>query len=66
MIWPIDAAADSINSGSFEAIGIYGQYIYINPKERVVAVMWGAQPKPTDQEPIANGDFFAAVAKAVR
>ena len=65
-IWPIDAAAGSTNAGAYEAKGIFGQYIYVNPKEKVVAVMWGAQPKPTHQETIANEDFFAGVAEALR
>jgi CubicO group peptidase (beta-lactamase class C family) len=65
-IWPIDAAAGSTNFGAYEAIGIFGQYIYVNPREHVVAVMWGAQPKPVDKETIANEDFFAGVAEAVR
>jgi CubicO group peptidase (beta-lactamase class C family) len=65
-IWPIDAPAGSTNAGAYEAIGIYGQYIYVNPREHVVAVMWGAQPKPVDKEPIANEDFFAGVVEAVR
>lgn len=66
MIWPIDAAPGSINYEAFEAVGIYGQYIYVNPRERVVIAVWGAQPKPVDKEPIANQDFFAAVTEAVR
>ena len=66
MIWPIDAAPGSINHGAFEAVGIYGQYIYVNRRERVVIVMWGAQPKPTNKETIENRDFFAAVTQAVQ
>ena len=65
-IWPIDAAPGSTNSGAYEAIGIFGQYIYVNPRERVVAVMWGAQPKPTDKEVIVNEDFFSAMVEALR
>jgi CubicO group peptidase (beta-lactamase class C family) len=65
-IWPIDAPPGSTNFGAYEAIGIFGQYIYVNPREHVVAVMWGAQPKPVDKETIANEDFFAGVVEAVR
>ena len=45
---------------------IYGQYIYVNRRERVVIVMWGAQPKPTNKETIENQDFFAAATEALR
>lgn len=65
MIWPIGSTG-TINAGAFEAVGIFGQYIYVNPRERVVIVMWGAQPKPTDRETIAHDDFFAAVSEALR
>lgn len=66
MIWPIAAALGSTNVGAFEAIGIYGQHIYVNPRERVVIVMWGAQPKPVNTEVIAHEDFFAAATEALR
>jgi CubicO group peptidase (beta-lactamase class C family) len=66
MMWPIDAPPGSINDGAFEAVGIYGQYIYVNRRERVVIVMWGAQPKPTNKETIENQDFFAAATEALR
>jgi CubicO group peptidase (beta-lactamase class C family) len=66
MLWPIDAPDGTPNAGAFEAIGIFGQYIYVNPAARMVIVMWGAQPKPTGQEVIANEDFFAAVTQALR
>ncbi len=52
MIWPIDAAPGSINYEAFEAVGIYGQYIYVNPRERVVIAVWGAQPKRWTRNPL--------------
>ena len=66
MIWPFAAAPGTINQGAFEALGIYGQHIYVNPKERVVIVVWSALPKPTGTEPIVDADFFAAAAAALR
>ncbi len=66
MLWPFAAAAGSINEGAFQALGIYGQHIYVNPRERVVIVVWGALPKPTGMEPIADADFFAAATAALR
>ena len=66
MIWPFSASPGSINQGAFQALGIYGQHIYVNPRERVVIVVWSAQPKPTDKEVIDDADFFAAATAALR
>ena len=66
MIWPFAAAPGSANDGAFQALGIYGQHIYVNPKERVVIVVWSALPKPTGKEVIADEDFFAAATSALR
>jgi len=66
MTWPLAARAGSTNDGSFQAIGIYGQHIYVNPREHVVIVVWGALPKPSGKETIADQDFFAAATEALR
>jgi hypothetical protein len=66
MIWPFAASPGAANDGAFQALGIYGQHIYVNPRERVVIVVWGALPKPTGKEVIADEDFFAAAAVALR
>jgi CubicO group peptidase (beta-lactamase class C family) len=66
MIWTFAAARGSINEGAFQAHGINGQHIYMNPQENVVIVVWGALPKPTGIEPIADEDFFAAATAAAR
>lgn len=61
MFWPIN-----VSDGSYIAHGIFGQYLYVNPKENVVIVIWGAQPKALYKETIYAHDFFAAVVKALR
>jgi CubicO group peptidase (beta-lactamase class C family) len=66
MMWPFPAPPGSANQGAFEALGIYGQHIYVNPREHVVIVVWSALPKPTGMEVIADEDFFAAAAEALR
>lgn len=63
--WPAPAN-DPIHQGAFEARGIFGQHIYINPAEKLVVVVLSARSKPTGVNPIADFDFFAAVAKALR
>jgi CubicO group peptidase (beta-lactamase class C family) len=66
MIWPLSAKSGAANQGAFQSLGIYGQHIYVNPRENVVIVVWGALPKPTGKEVIADEDFFAAATAAVR
>jgi CubicO group peptidase (beta-lactamase class C family) len=65
MIWPFSASSGAANQGAFQALGIYGQHIYVNPTEHVVIVVWGALPKPTGKEVIADADFFAAATAAL-
>ena len=66
MLWPIPNAAGTINEGAFEARGIFGQHIYMNPRENVVIVVWSALPKPTGKATVGDNDFFAATTQAVR
>ena len=41
------ASSGAANQGAFQALGIYGQHIYVNPRERGVIVVWGAPcPNP--------------------
>ena len=53
--------------GSFYAIGIHGQWIYVNPAAEVTAVKFSSQPDPVndamDGETVAT---FAALTRAVR
>lgn len=66
MIWPIVAPPGAVNDGAFQAQGIFGQHVYMNPRERVVIVAWGAQPKPNGKVPVPPEDFFGAVTLALR
>ncbi|GAB7524558.1 serine hydrolase domain-containing protein [Paraburkholderia sp. 2C] len=63
--WPV-TSGQSVQDGAFAGHGIEGQGLYINPKEKVVIVMWGAQSKPSGTEVINRDDFFNAVVAAVR
>src|SRR5271166_136 len=44
---PLAVAGGSPNETAYQATGIFGQHIYMNPKERVVIVVWSALPKAT-------------------
>ena len=51
---------------AYEAIGIFGQSIYINPEENLVIVTNSAWPKPDSDRLYANHDaFVAAVIKTL-
>jgi CubicO group peptidase (beta-lactamase class C family) len=65
MWWIPDASANSVHRGALLARGIFGQFIYLNPVERIVVVVWSARPKPTGTDTISDEDFFAAVVKAL-
>ncbi len=54
------------DSSAFEAVGIFGQMLYINPKQHVVIAVWSARPKPTGSTVISDDDFFAAVVTALQ
>jgi CubicO group peptidase (beta-lactamase class C family) len=53
------------NGGAFEAIGIFGQHMYINREAKLVIVVLSARPKPTQSTVVEDAAFFAAVAKAL-
>jgi CubicO group peptidase (beta-lactamase class C family) len=61
---PTAATADP--EGAFYADGIFGQYIYLNPKEQVVVAEWSARSKPEGMDIVDDLDFFGAVSAALR
>lgn len=63
--WP-GTSAEERRDGAFEAVGIFGQHVYINPAAHVVVVVWGAQTKPTGGAIIDDWKFFDAVAEQLR
>ena len=63
--WPLPKG-DSIHEGAFQAIGIFGQHMYISPKEKLVIVVLSARPKPDSaRSSVPDAPFFAAVARAL-
>ena len=66
MWWPMEASAGAVHQGAFRAIGIFGQHLYLHPREQVVIAQWGALPKPKGQVPIPPESFFGAVVAALR
>lgn len=66
-MWWVPELEDPMLEGSFQAEGIYGQYIHINPKHAIVAVVASACSKPSYRKRLEMNDdaFFAAVARAL-
>jgi CubicO group peptidase (beta-lactamase class C family) len=63
--WPIPAG-DPVHEGAFQAIGIFGQHLYINPREKLVVVVLSARSKPElVHRPFSDEQFFGAVARAL-
>jgi CubicO group peptidase (beta-lactamase class C family) len=58
--WPGETPA-SRRDGAFMAIGIHGQYLYVNPVAKVVIVVWGARPHPTQGQVVDDWAFCDAV-----
>jgi CubicO group peptidase (beta-lactamase class C family) len=64
--WPVPKG-DPIHRGAFQAVGIFGQRMYINPQQKLVIVVLSARPKPDRiSSPIEDLNFFAAVAKSLQ
>ena len=66
MWWTYGPTAGAAHQGAFRATGIFGQALYINPRERLVIALWSARPKPSGGPAINENDFFAGVVEALR
>jgi CubicO group peptidase (beta-lactamase class C family) len=64
-LWWIPGGQSAVD-GAFLALGIMGQQIYINRKEKVVIVVWGAQTDPTGAGALPLTPFFDAVVVALK
>jgi CubicO group peptidase (beta-lactamase class C family) len=65
--WPaVPTLATAPTAGAFLGKGIFGQSLYLNPRERVVIVAWGARSKPEGMDIVEDLDFFAAATLALR
>ncbi len=55
-----------LDEGAYAAIGIFGQFIYVHPQDKLVIAMWSAQPKPVGTDAVDEYLFFNALAAALR
>jgi CubicO group peptidase (beta-lactamase class C family) len=59
MLWPL-------RNGSYSAIGIFGQFVYVNPAKNLVVAMWSAQPKPEGRHVVDEYEFLATLSEIVK
>jgi CubicO group peptidase (beta-lactamase class C family) len=60
-LWWTGATPASRRDGAFMAIGIHGQYLYVNPAAKIVIVVWGARPHPSQGQVVDDWSFCDAV-----
>ena len=65
-LWWTGATPAARRDGAFMAMGIHGQYLYLNPAANVVIVVWGARPHPTAGQVVDDWSFCDAVTAALR
>ena len=56
MLWPL-------HGDSYAAIGIFGQFVFVDPAIGLVVAMWGAQPKPVGKEGVDEYVFLEALSR---
>lgn len=54
MLWPL-------HERSYSAIGIFGQFVFVDPDRQLVVALWSAQSKPTGKEGVDEYLFLQAL-----
>lgn len=54
------------SDAAYAGRGIFGQHLYVDPKEHIVAVVWSAQTRPSGGDIVNEWAFFDAVVRALR
>lgn len=54
MLWPL-------HDRSYAAIGIFGQFVFVDPDKDLVVAMWSAQPKPLGRHGLDEYVFLEAL-----
>ncbi len=56
MFWPL-------HGRSYAAIGIFGQFVFVDPDRNLVVALWSAQPKPVDRHGVDEYAFLEALSR---
>ncbi|MDH4048169.1 MAG: beta-lactamase family protein [Gammaproteobacteria bacterium] len=54
MLWPL-------HGRSYSAIGIFGQFVFVDPDRNLVVAMWSAQSKPEGKHSVDEYEFLKAL-----
>jgi CubicO group peptidase (beta-lactamase class C family) len=54
MLWPL-------HDNSYAAIGIFGQFVFVDPDKKLVVAIWSAQPKPLGRHGLDEYVFLEAL-----
>jgi CubicO group peptidase (beta-lactamase class C family) len=65
MWWVVPGPDGSLDDGAFAARGIFGQFLYINPRRNIVIAVLSSRSKPKFAEAIIDNDFFNAAVTAM-
>ncbi len=55
-LWPL-------HDNTYAAIGIFGQYIFVDPNHDLVVTIWSAQSKPANKQGVDEYAFFEALSR---
>jgi CubicO group peptidase (beta-lactamase class C family) len=66
MWWPLPDTAGPEHQGAFRAIGIFGQQLYIHPRDQLVIAQFSALPRATGSWSVAPEDLYGAIVRALR
>lgn len=64
-LWWTAVTPGALRNRAFNAEGIHGQYIFVDPTARVVMVVLSARSHPTSGEVVSDHQFFDAVVRAL-
>lgn len=53
----------TMHGNSYAAIGIFGQFVLVDPDRNLVVAMWSAQPKPVDRHGVDEYVFLKALSE---
>lgn len=56
MLWPL-------HGNSYAAVGIFGQFVFVDPDKNLVVAMWSAQSKPVGREGLDEYVFLEALSR---
>lgn len=66
MWWVVPDARGSFEDGAFSARAIFGQYLYVNPRRKILIAVLSSRSKPKAVEAIVDNDFFNATVDALK